>query len=135
MVVVIAILASLLIFVEEAASSGWQDVLWTVAGAAVVALAGTGIGALVSWIKSLGFIKKLGIENLIDKAAEIAINYAEVWGRKQGEKGAAKLNAAKEAFEAELARQGIKIDAGQIETRLESIFNKLKEVVEKKPAA
>jgi len=134
MVGVIAILASLLVFMEETASNGWQDVIWTIAGAAVTALAGTGVGLLVSWLKNLKIIKKLGIENLIDKAAEIAVHAAEAWGRKASLKGAEKLNKAKEAFEAELAKQGIKLDAGQIEARLESIFNKLKETIEKKPA-
>lgn len=111
---------------------GWQDVLWTIAGAAITALAGTGVGLLVSWIKNLKIVKKLGIETAIDKAAEIAINYAESWGRQMEKKGAEKLNAAKDAFQAELKRQGISLDAGQMETRLEAVFNRIKNEIEKK---
>lgn len=113
---------------------GTSEIIWSVVGAAITALAGTGIGLLVSWMKNLKWVKKLKIDAAIDKAAEIAINYAESWGRKMAEKGTEKLNKAKEAFEAELGRQGIKLDAGSMETRLESIFNKIKDKVEHEPA-
>lgn len=117
---------------EEGASTGWKDILWTVAGAAVTALAGTGVGLVVRWLKNLGWVKKLHVDHIIDKAAELAIHYAEQWGKTASKKGAEKLNKAKEAFEAELSRQGVKLDAGAMETRLESIFNKIKEKVEHK---
>lgn len=128
------ILLSMMAFVEEAASSG-SSVIWTVAGAAIAALASTGIGALAIWLKNLSWIKKMRVDKLIDRGAEIAINYAESWGRTKAADGAAKLNIAKEAFQAEMARQGIKLDAGQIEKRLEAIFNKIKEKIEHKSGA
>ena len=119
---------------DEAAAedSGLQSILWTIAGAAVTALAGTGIGVLVSWLKKLKIVKKFNLEHLIDKAADIAINYAESWGRNAAKKGAEKLNVAKEAFQAELDRQGLKLEAGDMNRRLEAIFNKIKDAVEHK---
>ena len=111
-----------------------SDALWTVAGAAVTALAGTAITALAAWIKNLKWVKKLNIDKAIDKAAELAIGYAESWGEKMNKKGAEKLNAAKEVFQEELNKKGIKLDAGEMEKRLESIFAFIKDKVEhKKP--
>ena len=112
---------------------GWQDVVWGVVGISITALAGTGIGVLVAWIKNLGWIKKLKIDSAINKAAEIAISYAENWGKKMSALGAEKLNKAKDVFQVELKRQGIKLDAGQMETRLEAIFTQIKGWVEHKP--
>jgi len=117
---------------EAEKSSGLSDVLWTVASIATLALAGTGIGALANWIKSLSWVKKFNIDGLIDKAAELAVHYVEGWAKTAGVKGAEKLNKAKEVFQEEMARQGIKLDAGAIEKRLEGIFNKIKDKVEHK---
>lgn len=109
-----------------------SDALWTIVGAAITAFAGTGTAALVAWLKNLKWVKKLNIEAAIDKAAELAIGYAESWSKKMGKKGAEKLNIAKEAFQEELDRRGIKLEAGAMEKRLEGIFAFIKDKIESK---
>ena len=107
-----------------------NEILMWILGIALTAFAGTGAGALIQWIKTLSFIKKLNIDSLIDKAAEYAVHYAEAIGRSWANGGSEKMEAAKDAFQAELQRQGIKMEAGDMGKRLESIFNKLKPEIE-----
>jgi len=116
---------------EVSKSAGWKDVLLGIVGVAITALAGTGIKALVTWISAQKFVKKLHLEALVEKIGELAIHYAENLGRKLGAKGVEKLNIAKERLMSELKKQGISIDNDSAEKLLESIFNKVKDIVEK----
>jgi len=110
----------------------WSDIAYTVGGMLVVALSGTGIKLLMSYIKNIHFVKALNVEKLLDTVAETAVHYAEAWGRSLEGKGSKKLAVAKEKFEAILQTHKVSIPPDLVEKRLEAVLNKLKPSVENK---
>jgi len=113
----------------------WNDILTGLAGTLVVALSGTGIQLLFSYIKNINLIKALNVEKLIDNLAETAVNYAEAWGRNLQSKGDKKLAVAREKFEAILKTHKVKFPPDLVEKRLEAVLNKLKPSIENKPVS
>ena len=104
----------------------WQDIIMLVGGILAMVLGGgSGIGVLVAWFKNLKVIRALNLEKVIDQAADIAVHYVEAWGKQQKKKGIEKLNKATEVFQAELKRQGIKLDTEAMVTRLETTLSRI----------
>lgn len=108
----------------------WTAILYPIIGTVLVGLGGVGIKAIFAYAKKLDFIKALQIEELLDSLAESAINYAESLGRNLQNTGTEKMEAARKAFEADLERHKVKLPPDLVEKRLESVFNRVKPLLE-----
>ncbi len=110
----------------------WEAILAWALGIGIPAVAGSVILAIAAYIKNLSWVKKLGIEKWIDKAAETAIHFAEDLGKTEELKGKDKMAKAKVEFETQLKKHGLKMTDAEKDVRLAAIFNKHKGVIENK---
>ena len=90
------------------------------------------IGAVAVWLKNQKWVKKLGLENLVDSLAKSACNFAEDYGKSKKLAGREKMNKARVEFRKSLEKHGIKMTDEEVNIRVAAIFNEYKGVIENK---
>ena len=105
--------------------SFWEIVGVLVSAVAGSGLLGTGMALIVGKLKESKLVQNLHLESLLDSIGTTAVSYVESWARQISMSGTDKLNLARDAFQKELKRYGIKLDTGSIDKRIESVLNQL----------